>query len=56
MFTAYKTWRQKRRARFIYQDLSIVDDQLLADLGLTRADLEAARSNHNATYEGQVFP
>lgn len=57
MLKAINAWREKRRSRRSYQAISVFDDQLLADLGLTWEDVREARANRAETSsEGAVFP
>jgi hypothetical protein len=39
MFTSFTAWREKRSIRRTRQELSQLSDQILNDIGLTRADI-----------------
>ena len=43
MLQNFETWREKRRNRAAYRQLSLLSDQMLWDVGLTRGDLDSLR-------------
>ncbi|MFC0010781.1 hypothetical protein [Devosia nitrariae] len=50
-------WMGKRRRSRAHQRLTLIDEQLLAELGVTWQDLEAARTKRAIDLnEGSVFP
>lgn len=57
MLKTISAWRRKRRSRRSYQPVGVLDEQLMADLGLTWEDLCKARADGaESTNEGAVFP
>jgi hypothetical protein len=57
MLKALTGWMGKRRRPRTHQRLTLVDEQLLSELGVSWQDLEAARSNRAIDLnEGSVFP
>ena len=48
MFNAFDSIRDRRRNRQTYRQLSRLSDQMLADIGLTRHDLDALRRGRAA--------
>ena len=57
MLKAINAWRSKRRDQRQREQISVFDEQLLADLGLTWDDVrQAQEARSNASSEGAVFP
>jgi uncharacterized protein YjiS (DUF1127 family) len=57
MFRAIRAWRRKRRHQRQSEQISVFDEQLLADLGLSWDDLRAAQAARaDTSREGAVFP
>lgn len=57
MLKALTGWMAKRRRPHTPQRLTLIDEQLLTDLGVSWQDLEAARSKRAIDLnEGSVFP
>jgi hypothetical protein len=57
MLKAFQTWRRKRRRLHRCEPISVFDEQLLADLGLTWEDVrEAQNKRTDSGTEGAVFP
>jgi uncharacterized protein YjiS (DUF1127 family) len=57
MLKALTGWMGKRHRPRAHQRLTLIDEQLLSDLGVSWQDLEAARSKREIDLnEGSVFP
>jgi uncharacterized protein YjiS (DUF1127 family) len=56
MIKAISLWRQKRRYRALYRQLSDLDTSVLADVGVKQDDLETLRRGHSPWGEGNMFP
>lgn len=57
MLKAIQAWRRKRREQRQSEQISVFDEQLLADLGLSWEDLRAAQAARaDTSREGAVFP
>lgn len=57
MFKALTGWMGKRRRPPAHQRLTLIDEQLLSELGVSWQDLEAARTKRAIDLnEGSVFP
>ena len=57
MLKLINTWREKNWSRRDNEQPAQFDDQLLADLGLTRDDVLEAKAQQSPSYgEGAVFP
>lgn len=56
MFKMLDQWRERRRYRAMYHQLSTLSDQTLNDVGLKRDDVETLRRGKSPWGDGGVFP
>jgi uncharacterized protein YjiS (DUF1127 family) len=55
MFRAFDHWRERRRNRATYHQLSRLSDSLLSDVGLTRSEVEDLRRGRGPAGHREVL-